>query len=118
MIPKAVNHTYVLRPQGRLDLHGGALLQQQLMACGPDHTLWVIDLEGIDFIDTSGLGSLVSGLNLSREHQCRLVLCNLQAAVKLIFEITQLDRIFEIFDSYDSFLATINEPSSLALAAV
>lgn len=104
-------HTYVLKPQGRLDLHGGTLLQQELKSLArDDYPLWIIDLEGIDFIDTAGLGSLISGLNLSRQHQCRLVLCNLQAAAKLIFEITQLDRVFEIFDSYDSFLVTINEP--------
>lgn len=120
MNPKLVNHTYVLKPQGRLDFHSGALLQQQLTACAQDqdyYPLWVIDLEEIDFIDTSGLGSLISGLNLSRQHQCRLVLCNLQATVKLIFEITQLDRVFEIFDSYDSFLVTINEPIPTLAAA-
>jgi len=118
MIPKPVDRKYVLKPQGRLDLHSGALLQQQLTACAQDsYPLWVIDLEGIDFIDTSGLGSLISGLNLSRQYQCRLVLCNLQAAVRLIFEITQLDRVFEIFDSYDSFLVTINEPIPALTAA-
>lgn len=111
MIHKPLNHTYVIRPQGRLDLHGGALLQQQLTSIARDYyRLWIIDLSGIDFIDTAGLGSLISGLKLSRQHQCRLVLCNLQAAAKLIFEITQLERVFEIFDSYDSFLLTINEP--------
>ena len=72
MITKQLNHTYILKPQGRLDLHGGALLQQQLTEIARDYyRLWIIDLEGIDFIDTAGLGSLISGLNLSRQHQCR-----------------------------------------------
>ncbi|XZN93896.1 MAG: STAS domain-containing protein [Microcoleus sp.] len=38
---------------------------------------------------------------MARQRGCRLVICNLSATVRLIFEITQLDQLFEIFDSFD-----------------
>lgn len=99
----------VLQPQGRLDLQGGKALGQKLSSLIPQrHDLWVIDLANVDFMDSSGLVALVTGLKAARQSSCRLVLCNVQAAVRLIFELTQLDSVFEIFESYDAVLTTVN----------
>ena len=99
----------VIEPQGRLDLQGGKALGQQLNNLMPNrHDLWVIDLDQVDFMDSSGLVALVTGLKAARQSGCRLVLCNVQAPVRLIFELTQLDSVFEIFESYDAVLTTVN----------
>ena len=104
----------VLQPQKRLDLEGGKTLEEQLAGLVPQHqALWVIDLAKVDFMDSAGLVSLVAGLKAARNSACRLVLCNVQAPVRLIFELTQLDSVFEIFDSYDALLTTVNAPSVL-----
>lgn len=97
----------VLQPQNCLDSQAGNLLQQQLAEILPDrHQLWVIDMAAVDFIDSSGICALVGGLNAARHRGCRLVICNLSATVKLIFEITQLDQLFEIFDSMEQIIST------------
>jgi anti-anti-sigma regulatory factor len=62
-------------------------------------------MAAVHFIDISGLGALVAGLNAARRRGCRLVICNLWATVRLIFEITQLDQLFEIFDSFDQIIS-------------
>lgn len=99
----------VLQPQERLDLQGGKTLENQLIGLVPQRQdLWVIDLAKVDFIDNSGLVSLARSLKAARKSGCRLVLCNVQAPVRLVFELTQLDSIFEIFESYDHFLTTVN----------
>lgn len=72
------------------------------------HQLWVIDLAQVDFIDSSGLVALVAGLSAARSSGCRLVICNLQAPVQMVFELTQLDSVFEIFDTYDAVLTMVN----------
>ncbi len=101
----------VLQPQGRLDLEGGKTLEKQLAGIVPQRQdLWVIDLAKVDFMDSAGLVSLVTGLKAARKSACRLVLCNVQDAVRLIFELTQLDSVFEIFESYDAVLTTVNAP--------
>lgn len=99
----------LLQPQGRLDLEGGKNLEKQLAGISPQrHDLWVIDLAQVDFMDSSGLVALVSGLKAARGSGCRLVLCNLQAPVRLVFELTDLDSVFEIFETYDAVLTTVN----------
>ena len=62
-------------------------------------------MAAVDFIDISGICALVGGLNAARQRGCRLVICNLWATVRLIFEITQLDQLFEIFDSFDQIIS-------------
>lgn len=105
----------LVQPQGRLDLQGGKALEKQLTnLVSNTRTLVSVDLAHIDFIDSSGLVALARCLKAARQSGCRLVLCNLQAPVKLIFELTQLDTVFEIFDSYDAVLTTIDELTPIA----
>ena len=99
----------VLQPQGRLDLQHGKVLREQLASLVPQSQhLWVIDLAKVDFMDSSGLSALVTGLSAARSSGCRLVICNLQAPIRMIFELTQLDSVFEIFESYNAVVTTIN----------
>lgn len=99
----------LLQPQGRLDLQGGKALEKQMAGLVPQrHDLWVFDLASVDFMDSSGLVALVTGLKAARKSGCRLVFCNVQAPVRLIFELTQLDSVFEIFETYDAVLTTVN----------
>jgi anti-sigma B factor antagonist len=57
----------------------------------------VVNLREIHFIDSSGLAALVQGLKRAREHQGNLCLCSLQPPVRMIFEMTRFDKVFEIF---------------------
>lgn len=109
MIPTQQWQLIVLQPQGRLDWQGGNALREQIAGLVPQsHDLWVIDLANVEFMDKSGLVTIVRGLKAARNSGCRLVLCNLQPPVRLIFELTQLDSVFEIFESYDAVLTTVN----------
>ncbi|MEG3959467.1 STAS domain-containing protein [Microcoleus sp. herbarium2] len=67
-------------------------------------------MAAVDFIDTSGICALVGGLKSARRRGCRLVICNLSATVRLIFEITQLDQLLEIFDSFDQIISPETPP--------
>ncbi len=106
------NQHIILQPQNCLDSKAGSLLLQQLAEILPDdpHKLWVIDMAAVDFIDSSGICALVGGLNVARRRGCRLLICNLSATVRLIFEITQLDQLFEIYDSFDQIISAETPP--------
>ncbi|MBW4664559.1 MAG: STAS domain-containing protein [Chroococcus sp. CMT-3BRIN-NPC107] len=100
----------VVQPQGRLDLQGGKALEQQLTSLVTNsQTLLIVDLEQVDFMDSSGLVVLAKALKMARNSTFRLVMCNLQPSVKLIFELTQLDSVFEIFDNYADAKATVEK---------
>ena len=57
----------------------------------------VVDLTGVDFIDSTGLAVLVQGMKRCRQNRGDLRLCGLRQPVRIIFELTRLDRAMEIF---------------------
>lgn len=100
-IVKVVNGAVaVLRLTGRFDAHEvepvNAWLSEQVQA---GHTKVVINLEGVNFIDSTALSALVRGLKNCREKKGDLHLCSLQQPVRVIFELTRLDKAFEIYPS-------------------
>jgi len=58
----------------------------------------VLDFQKVNFIDSSCLGVLVSLARKLRETKSDIKLTNLTEDVRSIFQITRLDKIFEIFD--------------------
>jgi len=65
----------------------------------------IVDLNDVHFIDSSGLGALVSGYKNASTHQGHIRLSALQSQVKSMFELTRLQRVFEIYQTVDEALA-------------
>jgi anti-sigma B factor antagonist len=62
----------------------------------------IIDFSGTTFLDSAGLGSLVSILKTaSQEKDKKIALASLSRQVRQIFELTKLYRLFDIYDSVD-----------------
>lgn len=61
----------------------------------------VVDLSDVTYMDSSGVATLVRGLQLSRKKGVGLVLCSLQDRVRSIFEIARLDTVFPIAGTLD-----------------
>ena len=96
----------VLALRGELDVNGGPRLRDALAeAIGDGGPRIVVDLEGIDFIDSAGLGVLVGGLKRARTNDGDLVLVCTGRTVLKVMEITGLTRILEIHASREDALA-------------
>lgn len=65
---------------------------------------FLIDFEGTGYIDSSGLGVLVSLSKKIREQGGELRLANLNDDLKTLFELTKLDTLFQIADSRERAL--------------
>src|SRR2546429_5146035 len=66
----------------------------------------VVDLEGVDFLDSSGLGALVAGLKLARRRDGEMrIVCHRQRSVLKVLEVTGLDRILDCYSSVDAAVA-------------
>ncbi len=101
------------KPEGRMDLQGGNALSEKIDRVVPQpEQIWVMDLRLVDFMDSSGLVSLVRGLKVARQSNCRLVLCNVTSPVRLVLELTHLDSVFEIFNTYEDALSVLDNISS------
>ncbi|OKH34571.1 anti-anti-sigma factor [Calothrix sp. HK-06] len=70
-------------------------------------SILVVDFEQVEFLDSTGLMVLVSGIKLAEKLEQRLSLCSISPVIRMIFELTQLDEVFEIVESY-SLLLTSN----------
>lgn len=91
----------------RLDAHNADELKQELNALfEAGKTSVVVDLKEVRFIDSSGLGALVSGFKNASARQAELKLSSLQSQVKSMFELTRLHRVFDIYNTMDEALAS------------
>jgi anti-sigma B factor antagonist len=88
----------ILSLEGRLDLSSApALKETSKEVLAHQSKKMILNLGRVDFINSSGLGALVSVLKEVRSNQGSMKLTNLAPYVKEIFDITQLSNIFEIY---------------------
>lgn len=89
----------IVRPQGSLNAVNGLKLEEELSIAlnQTKSTIVLIDLKEVDLIDTAGLMTLVSALRKAKQLEQRLRLCSVSPSHRIIFELTQLDRVFEIY---------------------
>jgi anti-sigma B factor antagonist len=93
----------VLSVRGEVDVYTAPRLREKLveLVAQGKHQI-VVDLEGVDFLDSTGLGVLVGGLKRLRSHDGDLTLVCTQPRILKVFEITGLTKVFSIFDSVDA----------------
>lgn len=96
----------VLAVNGELDLTAGPRLREALLAAIEEHQgeRIVLDLDGVDFIDSAGLGVLVGGLQRTRNGDGELVLVATGRNVLKVLELTGLNRAFQIHPSREAAL--------------
>jgi anti-sigma B factor antagonist len=88
----------ILSLEGRLDLTSASSLKEASKeVLNSSSKKVILNMDKVDFINSSGLGALVSILKEVRNSQGSMRLTNLAPYVKEIFDITQLTNIFEIF---------------------
>lgn len=96
----------VIAVAGEIDVYTAPKLRDritELVGEGTYHL--VIDMEGVEFLDSTGLGVLVGGLKKVRAHDGSLQLvCNQDRLLK-IFRITGLAKVFTIHASADALSA-------------
>ena len=107
--PQAV----VVRPCGCLNSAAAPQFQSQLTVAilTEQHSAVLVDLSQAELIDSAGLMVLVAALRLAQRRSKRLSLCSVPASTRIIFELTQLDRVFEIFESNAAFESSVQGTS-------
>lgn len=90
----------VIRPQGCLNAYNAWEFERELAkALTQDGiSLLLVDLEDLGSLDSAGLMALVSALKLAGSLGRSFQLCSVSPSIRIIFELTQLDRVFEIWE--------------------
>jgi len=98
--------TIVILKEERIDAHNSGELKDRISKLleegGRDV---VIDLHDVKFIDSSGLGALLSGHKNALQRSTGFALAGLQPRVRSMFELTRLQRVFEIYPDLREALA-------------
>jgi anti-sigma B factor antagonist len=86
-------------------LHSAPQLREELhRVCGGGACV-VVDLSGVSFIDSTGLGVLIGGLKRAREKGSLSLVCP-HSRVRRVFEITGLTQVFTFFDAQEEAVAS------------
>ena len=94
------NNVTIVAVEGEIDVETSPQLRErfdELLAQG-EHN-FVIDLGGVDFIDSSGLAAFVRLFKRVRVGEGDVKLCCIRPEILKIFELTRLNRVFDIFDT-------------------
>ena len=68
----------------------------------------ILNLEGIEYIDSSGFGALLSILRNAKNNDSTFKICNISADVMELVKLLQLHNVFEIHDSVDDCVSSFN----------
>jgi len=92
----------VIRLNGRLDAKSSTHVKETLEKLLQEEQFKIIvDMQGVSFIDSSGLAALVSGLRSARERKGDIVLSGVQSQAQTVFRLTMLDRVFAIHPTFE-----------------
>ena len=100
-----VNGVTVLAPSGRLDVAGAPALREAIGEVVRDAPAKVvIDMAGVSFVDSTGLGSVIAALKQIRGTQGELRLAAPNQQVRVVLELTTLDRVFPYYATVEEAL--------------
>jgi anti-sigma B factor antagonist len=96
----------VVAPTGRLDVAGAPALKDAISEVPKDGPAKVvIDMEGVSFVDSTGLGSVIAALKQIRGAQGQLRLAAPNQQVRVVLELTTLDAVFPYYATLEEALA-------------
>ena len=103
----------VIAVNGEIDVYTAPRLREMLIRLVDEEKYHlIVDMEGVEFLDSTGLGVLVGGLKRVRSHDGGIDLVCTQGRILRIFRITGLSKVFSIFDSVDQALASHAHPDN------
>lgn len=99
---RTVDSHAVVDVKGEIDVYTAPKLREKLIELVSDGSYdVVVNLEGVDFLDSTGLGVLVGALKRVKAHDGSLALVCTQDKILKIFKITGLTKVFPIHDSVE-----------------
>jgi anti-sigma B factor antagonist len=102
-------HVIISQPCGHLNAASAETFRQELldMVSKQDASGVLVDMAQVESLDSAGLMALVSALTAAQQCNKRFALCGVSSRIRIIFELTQLDRVFEMLEDRAAFEGAI-----------
>lgn len=107
---RRIGQTLVLSFDSKVDLEGetSLLFKEKLKALIAEGSLHVIvDLSNVGFVDSQGLGALISCLKVLRQSGGSLTLSHLSESAEAVLRITRLIRVFDVTPTVDDAVRAV-----------
>jgi anti-sigma B factor antagonist len=113
VVEKLMGDVLVLDARGRITLgHETEVLRQELKdVVDAGHKRIILNLAGVDYVDSAGLGALVAGASSIRRAGGDLKLANLTDRIRGLMQITRLSTLFEVHDSLEKACSSFGTSS-------
>lgn len=80
------------------------LKAELLILCQPNIKAFIFDLSHVEYVDSSGLGSLLLAHRQLNDHSIPIGFAGIQEAVRSLLSISHIDDLFEFFDNVEEAL--------------
>ncbi len=100
IVQKQNNDIIIFDIDGDIDINSSPEMREAFEDIAIAKTMKVVvNLSNVSYVDSSGLATLVEMLKKTRSYGGKLRLASLAPKVKSLFEITKLEKLFDIFDT-------------------
>ena len=101
---------YIIDVNGEMDLYNSYKLKELVMKMLEKNVKnFIINLEQVDYIDSSGIGALIYICSTMKKMNLKFAISNVHGSVKKVIELTKLMGYFPIANSVEEALLMINE---------
>ncbi len=103
---KTREQTCIIDVRGEVDLYSSPKMREAIFSAMKQRPLpaIIVDLTHVTYTDSSGIATLVEGLQISQERQARFKLVGLSQAVLEVFQLARLETVFEIYPTLEAAL--------------
>ncbi|NET09601.1 MAG: STAS domain-containing protein [Symploca sp. SIO2B6] len=100
----------IFEPSGSLDGNKANELRNDVKdALSKGAKTILIDLKDVSFMNSSGIGALVATLKEVKKGGSKLFLCSLSEQVRIIFQLTKMERVFNTFLNREEFEENVSK---------
>ena len=101
-------NTTIIELNGEIDLDSSPEVRKTILhETQKKHPKLIVELSGVTYMDSSGIATLVEGLQYSNQYDGQFLIANIGEGVREVFELSRLDKVFKIFNDIDQALEQI-----------
>ena len=100
---KQENNYAIVSISGDVDLYSSPKVRDKIInLTSQKKSIIIMNLHDVSYMDSSGVATMVEGLQLTEKYKGKFYLCGLNSMVREVFELSRLDTVFDIYENIDT----------------
>jgi len=108
VVTRSKHEATIVSIKGDVDLYSSPSVRKAIIALTEKKSPAIlVDLQNVSYMDSSGVATLVEGLQQTGKYKGRFKLFGLGLAVREVFELSRLDKVFEIYPNEEAAFSSL-----------